>query len=78
MSIASTGVAEERRGLRRAQSRRHEPLTVTIHDAADMSGLSQSAIKNLIRRGDLESRLLHGRRLIVVASLRERLALPVA
>jgi antitoxin component HigA of HigAB toxin-antitoxin module len=78
MSIISTGATADERLLRGAPPRRHDPLTVTIRDAADMSGLSQSAIKNLIRSGDLESRLLHGRRLVVVASLRERLALPAA
>jgi hypothetical protein len=65
----------------RARSRRRPSpagLTTTVDGAVELSGLSRSSIYELIKRGSLESRLVNGRRLIVMASLRQLLELPAA
>lgn len=55
-----------------------DPLTVPIYtvyphkpDAVGLLGLSESTIKNLIARGELESVREGGRRLVVVESIRD-------
>jgi hypothetical protein len=42
---------------------------VTVPVAQEFVGLSRSKLWELIKAGELESRLLHGRRVIMVASL---------
>jgi predicted DNA-binding transcriptional regulator AlpA len=49
-----------------------------VDGACELSGLSRSSIYELIKRGTLESRLVNGRRLVVMASLRQLLELPAA
>jgi hypothetical protein len=53
-------------------------LTTTVDGACEFSGLSRWSIYRLIQTGQLESRVVCGRRLIVMASLRALLELPSA
>jgi hypothetical protein len=46
-------------------------LTYRISDAVAISGLSRSTIYNAMKRGELHSRLVCGRRLIPSAALRQ-------
>lgn len=46
-------------------------LAYTVDEAAAATGISQTGIKRLIRRGKLQSTLLGGRRLIPVRALTE-------
>ena len=50
-------------------------LTVTLRDAAAISGLSTATLRRRAREGALETRRIGGRRLIVVASLRRLLGI---
>jgi hypothetical protein len=48
-------------------------LTVTLHDAGLMSGLSRSTLLRRADEGVLETRNVCGRRLVVVSSLKKLL-----
>ena len=50
-----------------------EQLTVTLHDASHISGLSRSTLLRRADQGLLETRNVCGRRLVVLASLRKLL-----
>jgi hypothetical protein len=49
-----------------------------VDGACELSGLSRWSIYRLMKDGTLESRLVNGRRLVVMASLRALLELPAA
>ena len=51
------------------------PLTVTIATAQLMSGLSRATLLRRANEGALDTRKIGGRRLVVVASLRQLLGL---
>jgi len=48
-------------------------ITITLRDAAALSGLSVATLRRRAREGALESKRVGGRRLIVAASLRRLL-----
>jgi hypothetical protein len=50
-----------------------EPLTVTLAEAQVMSGLSRMTLLRRADAGELETRLICNRRLVVVSSLRKML-----
>jgi hypothetical protein len=51
------------------------PLTVTLATARTMSGLSRSTLLRRADDGKLDTRLVCGRRLVVVASLKKLLGI---
>ena len=51
------------------------PLTVTLTTASFMTGLSRSTLLRRADDGSLKTVLVHGRRLVVVDSLRKLLGL---
>jgi len=48
-------------------------ITITLRDAAALSGLSTATLRRRAREGALETRRVGGRRLVVAASLRRLL-----
>jgi hypothetical protein len=46
-----------------------ERYGVTVQIAAQFSGISRSRIYELLAAGDLEGKIIHGRRIVVVQSL---------
>jgi hypothetical protein len=67
--------SELHRGVEAAvkSSERRLPITerygVTVQMAAEFSGISQSRIYELLAAGELEGKIIHGRRIVVVQSL---------
>jgi hypothetical protein len=59
----------------KAKKPRLEPLTVTVADARDLSGLSNASVYGLINAGLVETTVCMGRRLIVYASLKAALGI---
>jgi hypothetical protein len=51
-----------------------EPITVTVDNACRMSGLGRTLIFDLMRKKQLKSLKIRGRRLILVDSLRALIA----
>ena len=60
-------------GAIKAFERRRLPIAerfgVTVQMAAEFSGISRSRIYELLQSGELEGRIIHGRRIVVVQSL---------
>ena len=60
-------------GAIKAFERRRLPIAerfgVTVLMAAEFSGISRSRIYELLLSGELEGRIIHGRRIVVVQSL---------
>jgi Helix-turn-helix domain len=48
-------------------------LGVSINQAALIAGLGRSSIYNLINAGEIESKKIKGRRIVILPSLRKRL-----
>jgi excisionase family DNA binding protein len=48
-----------------------EPLTISVKDAARATSWSVPTINRMIKRGELETRKVNGRRLVSVQSLRQ-------
>lgn len=48
-----------------------EPVLVSIREAGHILGIGRSKIYELLGQGDLESVKLDGRRLVVMASIKE-------
>lgn len=47
-----------------------EPVAVSVKDAIALTSLSRNSIYNLIQRGELESRMIYGRRVIPMSAIR--------
>ena len=60
-------------GAIKAFERRRLPIAerfgVTVQMAAEFSGISRSRVYELLQSGELEGRIIHGRRIVVVQSL---------
>ena len=60
-------------GAIKAFERRRLPIAerfgVTVQMAAEFSGISRSRIYELLQSGELEGRVIHGRRVVIVESL---------
>lgn len=52
-----------------------ERISITVVEAAAMTGLKQPAIYRLVKSGEIESRRLGGRILIPLAPLKEKFGL---
>ena len=52
-----------------------ERISITVLEAAAMTGLKQPAIYRLVKNGEIESRRLGGRILIPLAPLRKQFGL---
>ena len=65
MSVHSTGLDAERgRGMPFANR-----VTASIDDCVEATGISRSALYNLMRAGEVEFRMMGTHRIVVVASL---------
>jgi len=72
MSIQSTGLGDAERGRGMPFANR---VTASIADCVAATGISRSALYNLMRAGTVEFRMLGTHRLVVVASLLKALDL---
>ena len=55
-----------------------KPITIDLHDAQAVSGLGRSTLYRLMDAGEISFVKIGKRRLIVLASLEQRLAAPAA
>jgi excisionase family DNA binding protein len=69
MSIPSTGLSDEERQRRDWQRR----ITISVEEAAHISGLGKSTIRRLAQQGKLRSARVLARRLIFLDSLQDLL-----
>jgi excisionase family DNA binding protein len=69
--VDTRSVALTARNASRAQQRSSEPLLVSVEEAAVMLGIGRTLCYELVITGQLESVMIKGRRLVVVASIHE-------